>query len=382
MKIAILGHLKHPIAKPYRGGLEMFTHAFVRRLVDRGHDVSLFASGDSDNDLPLVPIVGKSTIDNSIEKFGKVDHTFVEAFEDEAYERLMSRLATSDFDVIHNHSISPVPLELASMLPSKLITTLHVPVLERMRRVVARRGSRACGRFINISHSNAKVWGHLLPNQTVIHNGVDCEFWNHCGGPRQRRAVWFGRIHPDKGTALAIDAAHAAGLPIDVIGPPSDEAYFHAEVKPRLESDDVYHGLQTHEGICKIVGNASVALITPCWDEPFGLVVAEALACGTPVAAFARGAIPEILTPKVGRVVRCDNVASLAHGALQCLRLHSEDCRVRARQHFSLQTMMDRYEAFYRAENCPEPNSRTSSSVRVSTAVPTKLASRPGKLVA
>ena len=136
--------------------------------------------------------------------------------------------------------------------------------------------------------------------QKVIHNGVDCEFWNHCGGPRRRRAVWFGRVHPDKGTHLAIDAAHRAGLPIDVVGPASDQAYYSKFVAPRLKADDVYHGLRSHKEICRIVGSASVALATPCWDEPFGLVVAEALACGTPVAGFARGALPELLPSPVG----------------------------------------------------------------------------------
>lgn len=360
MKIAIIGHLKHPISRPYHGGLEMFTHAYVRDLVDRGHDVTLFASGDSDPSLPLQPIVAKSTVEDSIDRFGRVDHQYVEGFEDEAYANLMARLSKSNFDVIHNHSISPVPLQFASVLPKPMVTTLHVPVLDRLRSVLRNRGSYRCGEFINISYSNATAWADLLPHQDVIHNGVDCEFWNHCGGPRQRRAVWFGRIHPDKGTAVAIDAAHAAGLPIDVIGPPSDRAYFDREVTPRLESSDVYHGLCSHKEICGIVGSASVAMITPCWDEPFGLVVAEALACGTPVAAFGRGAIGEILTDDVGRVIQPGNVASLAHGALQCLRLNSHDCRQHARENFSLSSMMSKYESYYEAMQTPATVNRST----------------------
>lgn len=366
MKIAIVGHLKHPIRKPYSGGLEMFTHALVDRLRRRGHDVTLFASGDSDADLPIEPIVDRATVPDSMQRFGFEDHAYIEAVEDEAYESLMLRLTRRDFDVIHNNSISPIPLQFASMLPVEMVTTLHVPVLPRLRNMIAQRSAYTCGRFVNISHSNAAVWRRLIPNQTVIHNGVDTDFWKGCAdkAPSQcdedtacgdayapkPRAVWWGRILPDKGTHFAIEAAHRAGLAIDVIGPVANDEYFQNHVETKFREGDVYHGHQSHEDICRLVGNASVAMITPNWDEPFGLVVAEAMACGTPIAAFDRGAIAELVTPEVGRVVPGGNVNALAFAAGECLSLSPSDCRRRARRNFSLDTMLDRYESLFHGQ--------------------------------
>lgn len=346
MKIAVVGHLKFPIAKPFCGGLEMFTHALVQRLVRRGHDVTLFASADSDRELPVEAIIDRSTIAASRDAFGREDHGWIEAAEDEAYEGLMSRLTMSDFDVVHNNSISPVPLAFAEVLPMPMMTTLHVPVLPRLRDVLEQRGGYRCGRFINISRSNARKWRGLLPQQDIVHNGVDCEFWKSCDdGPRQRRAVWFGRILADKGTHYAIDAAHRAGLPIDIIGPIADEEYFESSVRPMLRDDDVFHGHQSHEEICRLVGSAAVSLVTPCWDEPFGLVVAESLACGTPVAAFDRGAIRELVPRHCGRVVAPGHTAALSCAIRRCLELSNDDCRRHARNRFSLTRMLDEYES-------------------------------------
>lgn len=349
MKIAIIGHLKFPIAKPFSGGLEMFTHALVSRLSDRGHDVTLFASGDSDPDLPVTPILPKSTIGESETLFGLQDHAFIEAREDEAYETLMAGLLDSSFDVIHNNSISPIPLQFAPLIGHRMVTTLHVPVLPRLREMIRNRSAATCGRFINISRSNARVWQHLLPQQQIVHNGVDTSFWKSCDQPSNGRAVWFGRILPDKGTHYAIEAAHRAGLSIDVVGPIANEEYFQNHVRTKFSSDDRYLGHQDHKDLCQIIGEASVAIVTPCWSEPFGLVVPEALACGTPVAAFDRGAMAELIPSSVGRVVTPGNVTALANAIRECLDLRGEDCRRHAEDCFSIESMIDRYEHAYDA---------------------------------
>ncbi|EMI15778.1 glycosyl transferase, group 1 family protein [Rhodopirellula maiorica SM1] len=348
MKIGVIGHLKHAIAKPYAGGLESFTHSYIRALVDRGHDVTLFASGDSDPALPLDPIVPTATIAESRRRLGRVHTPWVECVEDEAYESLMVRLAAADFDVIHNHSLSPIPLRFASIQPTRMITTLHTPVLPRMQSELESRGSENCGEFVNISEANAAVWRHWIPNQRIIHNGVDTRFWKNCCAPKQRRAIWFGRILPDKGTHLAIAAAQRAGLPIDIVGPIADQDYFDAEVSPKLSPSCVYLGHKTHEELCELVSRAAVALVTPCWDEPFGLVVAEALACGTPVAAFARGALPELITPSVGRLAAPGDVPALAAATRDALCLAGEVCRRVAQEKYSFDRMVSHYETLYR----------------------------------
>ncbi|EMI53305.1 glycosyltransferase family 4 protein [Rhodopirellula sallentina] len=347
MKIGIIGHLKHPIAKPHAGGLESFTDAFVRRLVDKGHEVTLFASGDSDSSLPLAPIVESSTIPDSLRRLGRVHYEWVESVEDEAYEQLMNKLGQHSFDLIHNHSLSPIPLRFAGLIPTPMITTLHAPPLERMVGELQARGAFQCGRFVNISNANARAWSPHIPNQSVIHNGVDTRFWKRCGTDREKRAIWFGRILPDKGTHMAIDSAALAGLPIDLVGPISDDEYFQSAIVPKLGPNVRYLGHQRHDDLCRLIARSSVTFVTPCWDEPFGLVVVESLACGTPVACFERGAIPEIVDDSVGRIASPGDIAGLANAASQCLKLSSTRCRQVARQRFSFDHMIDCYEDMY-----------------------------------
>ena len=350
MKIAIVGHLKYPIAKPFAGGLEAFTYDFVNALQKRGHDVTLFAAGDSDPSLPLVSAVDKATVLDSQDRFGETDDHWIEAVEDAAYTNVMQNICSqSDFDIVHNHTLSPIPLRYADRLGSRLVTTLHVPPLPRLRNELMSKFAQDCGKFVNISHANANAWSTLLPNQSVIHNGVNVGFWGKCCDTKQHRAIWFGRILADKGTHLAIKAAHLAGLPIDIVGPIADQAYFDNEILPRLRETDCYHGHQTHQQLCSLISRSKVALVTPCWDEPFGLVVAEALACGTPVAGFRRGALPEIVSPSVGCLAAPDDVLGLAHAIKACQTLDGAACRRRVQDLFSINAMVSGYEHVYRS---------------------------------
>jgi len=348
VKIGIIGHLKYPIAKPFAGGLESFTDTFVRRLIRRGHHLQLFASGDSDPSLPLSSILDYASVLGSQRQLGRVDHHFVEGIEDEAYSNLCKSIGQADFDVIHNHSLSPIPLRFAALLPCPLITTLHAPPLRRMTNELAERRSFDCGTFVNISQSNAAAWQRSVSQQAVVHNGIDVDVWQmraRQDGPH--RAIWFGRIHPDKGTHLAIDAAVLAGLPVDVVGPIADHAYFRAMVVPRLGKHARYLGHKDHQQLCQLIGRASVTLVTPCWEEPFGLVVAESLSCGTPVAGFARGALTEILDASSGALVDSGDVHALATAIGHCLTLDGQECRRIAVRRFSFKAMLDRYEQLY-----------------------------------
>lgn len=361
MKIGIIAHLKHPIMKPFAGGLEAFTDSLVRCLINRGHDVTLFASGDSDPSLPVCSIIDRATVADSRRRLGRVHHEWIESIEDDAYAKLFDDLGRHDCDVIHNNSLSPIPLRLASLPSTPMLTTLHTPPLPRMVSELTTRTSTRCGQFVNISHANADAWQPYAPQQTVVHNGVDTVFWN--GGcerpqqscephqrrePRQRRAIWFGRILADKGTHFALDAARIAGMPIDIVGPIADEDYFNAEILPRLCQQATYLGHKDHDQLCELIGRASVALVTPCWEEPFGLVVTEALSCGTPVAGFARGALPEIIDDATGRLARPGDANGLAKAAQQCLSVSAFQCRQAAHSRFSFDRMVDQYESIYR----------------------------------
>jgi glycosyltransferase involved in cell wall biosynthesis len=210
-------------------------------------------------------------------------------------------------------------------------------------------------RVVSVSRANARTWGIAAD---VVHNGVELPVV-HLGAVGDH-VVWTGRVVPEKGTHLAIDAARLAGRPIVLAGPVHDQGYFDAEIGPRLGTDARYVGHLCRDELAELVAGAAVALATPCWEEPFGLVVVEALAVGTPVAAFARGGIPELVTPEVGRLAPPGDVLALGRAIGEAADLDRGTCRRHVEDHFSVASMVDRYEAIYREMACTRPPRRAS----------------------
>jgi len=157
---------------------------------------------------------------------------------------------------------------------------------------------------------------------------------------------WSGRIVPEKGLHLAIAAARHAGLPLRIAGPIGDEAYFE-HCMEEAGSSVSYRGHLGAATLAELVGGAEVALVTPCWEEPFGLVAIEALACGTPVAGFARGALPEIVDESCGALAAADDAEDLARKVALATERDPVECRARVERCFSLGAMTDRYLATY-----------------------------------
>ena len=174
-------------------------------------------------------------------------------------------------------------------------------------------------------------------------------------------AVWSGRIVPEKGLSEAIVAARRAGFPVRFAGPIGDAEYYDDEIKPLLGPDVRYEGHLRQDELAELVGGAAVALVTPRWEEPYGLVVAEALACGTPVAAIARGGIPEILDESSGRLACPGDLDGLVRAIGQAASLSRADARLRAETHCSQDVMMEKYlERYYAliAANAHSPRPR------------------------
>lgn len=349
MKVGIISHLKYPIKEPFAGGLEMHTHALAEGLMRRGHQVRVFATADSDACLNIDPAHLSTLSYKRYQPFEpNVDH-FSEQFvrEHHAYLNLMIRLADEDFDVIQNNSLNYLPLSMARTLSIPMVTTLHTPPFSWLQSAVLCERMYPTVHYTTVSLQNARSWSEFLPSCPVIYNGIDLDKWRYSPRAEAGTAVWFGRIVPEKGPHLAIQAAHQAGLRLHLAGPVCDEVYFEQEIKPLLTSNDTYHGHLRHRELISLIGACSVFLCTPRWEEPYGLVVAEALACGTPVAAFRRGALPEILDVNTGRFAHPDDVHSLAQAAHQAAQLSRSDCRSRAEQIASMERMIDDYVDLY-----------------------------------
>jgi glycosyltransferase involved in cell wall biosynthesis len=348
LRIGIVASARFPIAEPFAGGLEAHVWGLADRLRRQGHDVTLFAGPGSD------PRLGVEVLElrrPTLSPAARADVSMRPAEwvdEHHAYLQLMVRLAQTaadDFDVIHNHSLHHMPIAMASTLPVPMVTTLHTPPTPWLESAIQVPDDCRVT-FAAVSAHTAAAWSHLIEDALVIHNGVDVSRW--VPGPGGGGAVWSGRLVPEKGAHLAIDAAVLAGMPLRLAGPVSDRDYFEREIRPRLGLPGVaYVGHRTQAELVRLVGEASVALVTPCWDEPYGLVVAEALACGTPVCAFARGALPELLDEDCGRLVAPGEVAGLAAALHDASRLSRRAARERAVRDCSLESMVERYVDLY-----------------------------------
>ncbi|MFW6773813.1 glycosyltransferase family 4 protein [Nocardioides sp. CPCC 205120] len=343
MRVCVVASSRFPLAEPFAGGLEAHSHHLVTELRRRGHEVTVFAAPGSDESL------GAQHLD--VRPFASTPTARADVAappewwmqEHHAYLSLMLELRDRGVDVIHNNSLHHLPVALSRIVDAPVVTTLHTPPLPWLESAV-RLASERC-RFISVSAAMAASWSPSVAS-TVVPNGIDPARW--APGPGGDRAVWAGRLVPEKAPHLAIAAARRAGMGIDLVGPLGDHAYVAEHVLPQLDDQVRHLGHLGQQQLNEVLGRAAVAVVTPAWDEPFGLVAVEAMASGTPVAAFARGALPEIVDDSSGRLAAPDDVDGLATAMRQAALLDRHAVRRRVEQAFSLRAMVDAYESVYR----------------------------------
>lgn len=339
MKIAVIAPGRHPIVEPYTGGLEAYCGILVDGLRALGHQVDLYAAAGSVGHVQEFEFPVPDWECTAAVQALQTDHTYPPGHcdvEDAAFARLRTHLENSDYDVVHNNSLHP-ELLLSTTLP--LVTTLHCPPVERMAEVAGESHSH----FTAVSQTTADRWD--LPGITVIPNAVDTDVWRE--GPGGDAAIWFGRIVPEKAPHLAIDACREAGIPLTLVGRCANPTYWAQEIEPRLGVGARWIGTLNHAELAERVRHSQVAVITPEWEEPFGLVCIEAMACGTPVAAFARGGMAEILHASPCPTVPPGDVDALAHAIRHSTTVNRKAVARYARDNYGLEHFLERYLAIY-----------------------------------
>lgn len=342
LKIAVIAPARYPIREPYAGGLEAFCHILVGALRDLGHRVDLFASQGSQGHVVEMELPGVNWGGNLDQSTDTSYPPGEQEREDAAFHRLRRYLADQDYDIIHNNSLHPALFSPDNQLP--LVTTLHTPALPKVRAAILSAG-RAAGKFAAVSEVTAQAWGLPAP-VSIVPNGVDTMRWRP--GPGGETAVWFGRIVPEKGLSLAMDACKLAGLPLVVAGRVGDRRFFDSEIVPRMQRmDATWMGEVDHRGLNELVGHCKVCLVTPRWEEPFGLVAIEAMACGTPVAAFRRGGLGQLLERAPSSLAEPDDIAGLARAILEAAKIDRQQVRSWVVEHHSLTATAQTYAELY-----------------------------------
>lgn len=334
LRILVVAPERHALRQPHAGGLEAVVWDRVRWLRGRGHDVLLCAASGSDflggRPEHVLPSPRWATAwDASDSDYPEGHRREIAA----AFDRVLAGLALpcGRVDVVDNHSLHAAPVRWSEAgIP--VVTTLHTPPLPEIvvaapRRIAGR--PEVPHRFVAVSRHTARAWSAEGVHATVLPNGVDTARWRlGVGGPTW---VWFGRIVPEKAPHLAIRAALRAGASLVLAGRIGDADYFARTIAPALGERVTYAGPLRQPQLAALVGAAAVALVTPMWSEPFGLVLAEALSTGTPVAAFDAGGVREVLRGIPSAVaVPAGDVDALAAAGI-ALAAHGRDRAARTR---------------------------------------------------
>ena len=341
LRIAVIAHVRHPVAAPFMGGMEAHCETLVRTLVAEGHDVTLFASEDSEPSLPLHAICPRA-YEADLPWAEWHGTATLREWLLTTYRRAWEAIADGGFDIVHNNALFPDLLDWASRDRVAMVTSLHVPPFPALGEAVARNAGTEWQELTVCSSQQQELWP--VGATRVAWNGIDIARWPY-EAEGEGRAIWVGRITPTKGTLEAIDAADAAGVPLDIVGPIDCRDYWN-KVGPRIRAPHRYLGHLSGSALTRVMQSAAVLIATPMWDEPFGLTMVEAMACGVPVAALGRGAIPEVVGD-AGIVVA--SPADLPQAIQRAMTIERAVPRARVERHFSAAAMIGRYREAYAA---------------------------------
>jgi glycosyltransferase involved in cell wall biosynthesis len=330
------------IAPPYLqipptgyGGIERVIAVLTEGLVANGHDVTLFAAPGSKTTARLESPLG-----------APVPLGDPAGVSSELYHVSAAYKAAASFDIVHDHTgLGPA---LGAVMPAPpVVHTLHGPWTPEGRRLYALLHDR----IEIVAISEAQRSANLdISYAGVVHNGIDLAL-HPFNATKEDFLIFVGRINGEKRPEIAIEIARSAGLPLVMVikrSEPFEQVYFDQKVAPLLGPDVTVLDEPPHEVKVDLMGRSRAMLFPIDWPEPFGLVMAEALACGTPVIARGLGAVPEVVRDGVTGFI-CDSVEEMVSAVAASTSLRPKDCRDDAERYFSAAAMVEGYERIYRS---------------------------------
>ncbi|MDB5089778.1 MAG: glycosyl transferase group 1 [Mucilaginibacter sp.] len=335
MKIAIIVNPLIPVPPQHYGGIERIVYMLIRELLNFGHHVTLFAHPGSQ---PGCRLIGY----NESKNYGTKDLLKINL--------LTSKIAFGNFDLLHTFGrMDNIAALLLSKIP-KVVSYQLPPTVGQVKKAVriARKNSlyfTACSNYIA---GQIKDYCDV----TTIYNGVDVsEYIPRYEIGTSAPLVFLGRIQKEKGTAIAIEVARQSGNKLIIAGNVPDEPlhlqYFETEVKPYIDGGQItYIGPVNNTQKNELLRNCKAFLMPVLWDEPFGIVMAEALACGAPIIGFRRGAVPEVVSDGENGFV-CDNIEEMINAVTKIGDISREKCRKIVETTYSATVLAKQYEQLY-----------------------------------
>lgn len=330
MKIALLAPIAWRTPPRHYGPWENIVSLITEGLVEKGLDVTLFATADSVSSARLAAICPRpyeedKNMDAKVWECLHIAHLFEQA---------------DAFDMIHNH-YDFLPLSYSRLVSTPLLTTIHGFSSQQILPVY--RAYNSSSDYVSISYADRSPELDYIAN---VYHGIDLSQFIY-----QEQAddylLFFGRIHPDKGTREAIEIASRCKRRLIIAGIIQDQSYYKEQILPHIDGSEViYYGSAGPDERNRLLGGALALLHPISFAEPFGLSVIEAMACGTPVIAFRKGSMPEVIAQgRSGYLV--ENVDEAAEAVLDISRIHRRQCRQWVEENFSSDRMVEDYIAVY-----------------------------------
>lgn len=358
MKIALVAPLVTPIAQPYPGGAQALLAELARGLVRRGHQVTLFArQGSLVPGVELEQIAVPESVRPADFSAPQQERAADAGFFAQAnlFLELFLQLRQREFDLIHAHAFDWPAFACSTIIQEiPVFHTIHLPAISpeintELRVLHQQRHPLV---LITVSHACASTYTDFTPFDAIIHNGLDLTAVPFSPVVADDAPLFFaGRITPEKGVEDAIEIARMTGQRLLIAGGIYDRVYYEERIVPLLREAGeriAYLGQVAQEQLWIYMGQARGLLFPIAWDEPFGLVAIEAMATGTPVIAFKRGAAAEIIRHgETGFLVEPGDNLRAAELVAQLPQLARTHCRTHVERNFSLEHMLKEYEQVY-----------------------------------